>query len=477
MATDPTRGMFLQDRSYRYLVAFLPFALVGAVVAAMDPLALAVVLALPLIPFAMFALIKGMTGDKAYGVVLSVIVVCVLAANFRNRAYADKDIDFQVAMKLCAIAGLFAMSLPYLRKTFDTLHIYALLSWLLFFLYTMVTCAYTINSPPALVAVASLLGAFLFVCYLSARYGRDGAVSIVVAAGAVLWVGSLAVYFAVPELGRMSDWIGTDFVTTWRLQGLFGSSNAAGASAASGLFLVGAFYKRQSGHSRALAAVAGSSALACLILSNNRMAMFALAASIAAVYVLHKAFAKRALLLVTGSLFAVSCVVMFAEPLLAMISRSGSDDEIMSATGRTRIWSVVIDLWSQTPMMGRGFGSALYILPVHPDLFQAAAHAHSLYLEQLFSGGIIGLGLFVSSILLTMVLAWSTKAARECALLIFFLIYGLTEPVISGPVSFPLFIMFLAAVLILQSARLRSRGTEVRRIAYGNTPPHSPAQA
>ena len=67
MATDPTRGMFLQDRSYRYLVAFLPFALVGAVVAAMDPLALAVVLALPLIPFAMFALIKGMTGDKAYG--------------------------------------------------------------------------------------------------------------------------------------------------------------------------------------------------------------------------------------------------------------------------------------------------------------------------------------------------------------------------------------------------------------------------
>ena len=51
-------------------------------------------------------------------------------------------------------------------------------------------------------------------------------------------------------------------------------------------------------------------------------------------------------------------------------------------------------------------GSALYILPVHPDLFQAAAHAHSLYLEQLFSGGIIGLGLFVSSILLTMVLAF-----------------------------------------------------------------------
>ena len=76
-----------------------------------------------------------------------------------------------------------------------------------------------------------------------------------------------------------------------------------------------------------------------------------------------------------------------------------------------------------------------------------------------------------------MVLAWSTKAARECALLIFFLIYGLTEPVISGPVSFPLFIMFLAAVLILQQARLGSRATRRRRFAPGSLPPPSPAPA
>jgi O-antigen ligase len=106
--------------------------------------------------------------------------------------------------------------------------------------------------------------------------------------------------------------------------------------------------------------------------------------------------------------------------------------------------------------LGRGFGAALYILPMHPDLFRAAAHAHNLYLEQLFSGGLIGLGLFTCSIVITIAVAWRIKAAREFSFLAFFLVYGLTEPVISGPVSFPLILMFLAVVLILRTARLRS---------------------
>jgi O-antigen ligase len=115
--------------------------------------------------------------------------------------------------------------------------------------------------------------------------------------------------------------------------------------------------------------------------------------------------------------------------------------------------------------MGRGFGSALYILPNHPDLFRAAAHAHNLYLEQLFSGGLIGLGLFASSILMTIAMAWKIKASREFSLLVFFLIYGMTEPVISGPISFPLIVMLLAVALILLNARPRSLHAGTDRIA------------
>jgi O-antigen ligase len=455
MTIDPAIRTQLRERPYWYLSLIIAFALISAVVADIDIPALPVLLALPLMPFALFAVFKGMSGQKTYGSLFAIIIMFVLAANFRTRSYADKDIDFQVALKLCAIGALFVLSLLSIRRIFEGIHIYGLLSWLSFLVYMLATCAYTINPMPAVVAVISLFGGFLFVCYLCVHFGRASAISIVVTAGAILWVGSLAVYFALPSLGRMSDWIGGDFVETWRLQGLLGSSNAAGMSGALGLFLVMAFYARQPGHSRLLASVAALSALACMVLSNNRMAMFAIMTSTGMLYVMNRGFAHRVLFLSAMALLGTSLVVLFADQLLALVSRSGSWDEIMSATGRTRIWSVVIDLWSQTPMMGRGFGSALYILPIHPDLFRAAAHAHSLYLEQLFSGGLIGLGLFLCSIVITFVVAWRTRAARECSLMVFFLIYGLTEPVISGPVSFPLIIMFLAAVLILQNARPR----------------------
>jgi O-antigen ligase len=194
------------------------------------------------------------------------------------------------------------------------------------------------------------------------------------------------------------------------------------------------------------------------------MAMFALMASIGMFYVLNGGFAHRVLFLSAVALLGTSLVILFAARLLPLVSRSVSWDEIMSATGRTRVWAVVIDLWSQTPFMGRGFGSALYILPLHPDLFRAAAHAHNLYLEQLFSGGLIGLGLFLCSIVITFAVAWRTRAARESSLLVFFLIYGLTEPVISGPISFPLIIMFLTVALILQNGRPRSRFVDSDRI-------------
>jgi O-antigen ligase len=124
----------------------------------------------------------------------------------------------------------------------------------------------------------------------------------------------------------------------------------------------------------------------------------------------------------------------------------------MTLTGRTRIWPVVIQLWLETPVFGRGFGSSLYILPTHPDLFLAAASAHSLYLEQLFSGGLVALALLLLSFFVTFRLGWKNGASRELGLLIFFIIYGATEPIINGPVSFPVFVMYLAVARIISPA-------------------------
>jgi hypothetical protein len=66
------------------------------------------------------------------------------------------------------------------------------------------------------------------------------------------------------------------------------------------------------------------------------------------------------------------------------------------------------------------------------------------------------LGLFVCSTVVTFMAAWRKAAARELSLVIFFLIYGMTEPVISGPVSLPLIIMFLAIAMIQSGSLQRS---------------------
>ncbi len=136
--------------------------------------------------------------------------------------------------------------------------------------------------------------------------------------------------------------------------------------------------------------------------------------------------------------------------ILAGVSRSGSVDEITSGTGRTRIWAVVIDLWTQRPLFGYGAGSAKFILPVHPLLFEAAAHAHNLYLNILFAGGLVGLGLFLTAVVTATRAAWRQHLHSVIALIVFLLVYGITEPTIGGIASF--LAMTFYAMLILPTS-------------------------
>ena len=428
-----------------------------------DLQAFALAAALPAIPFGLYLVVKGIGGDRTQAVLLAIVVLVVSTATFRTRAFDDKDIDFQAALRLAAIAGMYAMSLLFVRKIIRQANTAVLSSWLCFFTYTMLTSGYAINSGPAIASTASLLGAFLFVSYLCIQHGADRATWVVGTAASILFLTSLCVYFAVPSFGRMSDWVGNDYVVTARLQGVLGSSNGAGMASAAGLLLILTYFPSHPMRARIWKYVGASSALLCLVLSHNRMAVFALLASAMTFYILKGPMARNALAVFAIALFAASCVVLFADDLMALVSRSSNETEIVTLTGRTRIWPVVVELWRQSPLFGYGFGSALYILPVHPDLFRAAAHSHNLYLEQLFSGGLIGFGLLVCSMVATIMVAWRRGAAGELSLLMFFLIYGMTEPVIFGPVSFPLIIMMLTIARILSGSSPRGATDPIER--------------
>ena len=294
-----------RGQSCLWILASLFTVPIGALLAidttSLDLQALGLAAALPAIPFGLYLVVKGIGGDKTQGVLLAIVVLVVSTANFRTRAFDNKDIDFQVALRLVAIAGMYAMSLLFLRKIIRQANTALLSSWLCFFIYMMLTSGYAINPGPAFVSAASLLGAFLFISYLCIHHGADRAVWVVGTAASIMFLASLGVYFAVPNLGRMSDWMGNDYVVTARLQGVLGSSNGAGMASAAGLFLIMTFFPSAPLRARLWKYVSASAALLCLLLSHNRMAIFALLAATMTFYILKGPMLRNAI-----AVFAVS---------------------------------------------------------------------------------------------------------------------------------------------------------------------------
>jgi O-antigen ligase len=201
------------------------------------------------------------------------------------------------------------------------------------------------------------------------------------------------------------------------------------------------------------------------VLSNNRSSMIAVAASIWFSFVSRKGIGFKVMVSIAAGIVAAAALAFFSDQIFTALSRSGHADEITSATGRAAIWSVVIEMWSQQPLHGYGYASALAILPNDPRLFHAAAHAHNMYLELLFAGGVILLGLFLYAIWQTLRQALRSGEINEAALLLFFLLRGLTEATpFSGMASFSSFAFSLTIALVI-APLARSRAVHVRPLS------------
>lgn len=439
-------------RPVRFPAWFLVSACVavsaGGLVLLGEPLAAALVVVIPLIPYVFYGTLRGIAGDREFGSVIAAVVVFVLCANFRYREYGEKSVDFQVALKLLALMVALGLSLLAIRAIVRHLYFYGLAYWLAFYVWLVISATYAIAPAHAGIATLSLLTSFLYLCYLCVKFGPFRMIEVLVWAGLLMCVGSLVVYVAVPSFGRMRDWVGTEQVLTNRLQGIFGASNGAGSAAGTLLFLTAVYYVGHPRASRFLGYATLATSLLCLILSNNRMAIICLAVSGTVYWLISGHFGRKLLFLLSAGMLLVLPVLLFPDQIFSMLSRTGSAEEITSGTGRSRIWAVVLELIPQAWLIGRGYASAQHILPIHPDLFEAAAHCHNLYLELLFSSGIIGLILFVWCILTSIVLTIRVGGARELALFFFFLPYGLTEPIIGGTTYLGL-INWQAAIVLL----------------------------
>ncbi|WP_375461963.1 O-antigen ligase family protein [uncultured Enterovirga sp.] len=443
------RGASFQVAGFLAVSAIAAAALVSAVFGA-DWLPLAILVAALSLPIGLFAGVQALRWGPGYATGLAIVGIILLCATFRIREIEDKSIDAQIALRLLA-TGLVTITAAtaFLVTHRRTSPVAMPTAWVAFLLYVMATSAWSLQPAVSLVETFANLAAFAFLCAYRRILGESALVRTLLAACFTLCCLSIAAYLLNPQLGRMSDWVNGVFVPTSRLSGVFGTANAAGAAAGLGILLTLLLAKLS--WRRPWIYVLLAPMLFCLAASNNRMSVVATVASLIYAWIAAGERALKLVLLALGIGVATLVMALSGDAILESLSRSGSVEEITSGTGRTRIWSVVLDLWMQKPLVGYGEGSAKFILPVHPLLFKAAAHAHNLYLNVLFAGGIVGLTLFAVALARTLRRGVSQGNHRPIALLLFPLIYGLTEPAIGGFVSFVGLCFYGAAILIAAS--------------------------
>jgi exopolysaccharide production protein ExoQ len=440
-----------------------------------EQIGLAVLLALPVLVAALYVISQAVLGDRLSGSVIAVACIFMCAANLRARAYTDKSIDWQVGLKLLALGLLLVTAAVFLTYAFNRLRLSRLFyEWLFFFVWLVVCSVYAESPMFALTCSVSFLICYIYAVYMTVWLSRTRAVEIMIFVALAMCVGSIVVYFVVPSMGRMQAWTdGGTIGDTGRMKGLTGSANAIGMIAAFAIVLSILYYRSFHVWGRRMALALLPSAALCLILSNNRSSMISIATALWFAYICRGATSLKIVATATAAIVGVAVLVSFPDEIFSVLSRSGRAEEITSATGRSLIWSVILELSAQRPLLGYGYTSALSLLPTDPRLFNAAAHAHNMFLELLFAGGVLLLGLFLYAIYRTFLILYRMGSAREAALLVFFLTRGMTEAGpfggMTGYTSFAFAITL--ALVISKCVRLKPQALAARGLTSGRGAP------
>jgi O-antigen ligase len=392
------------------------------------------------------------------GVVVIFFVLFASMTFFRVRDYGEKSIDAQVVLKLLAVFVSIVVPVIAIISRKVMLKHQAHYIWLGFLLSFVVSSVYAPVIQVTAAGSIGLVGCFLFCIWMADEYGETTTVSFMILIVGFVATVSLIVYFVHPELGRMHAWLGRRFGASNRIMGIAGSPNGLGVMTSVGLVMTLLYFRRMSLRMRKAVLFAVIPTSICLIMTQNRMSFASLL--VCSMIFIGRGRNKAPVFALMGfaGVAVVALVLLDPDTFLSMLSRSGDASEITSGTGRSMIWSVVLEHIAARPVLGYGYAAATSILPLDPRLFYAAAHCHNLYLEVMFSGGLLSFILFVIALFSTLYEGLKGRHFEPLLILAFFLLRGITEPSpFGGMPSFSAFAFFLSISFIIAGARQRER--------------------
>jgi exopolysaccharide production protein ExoQ len=420
--------MTVSDReSAVLLVAMLLFALAAILV--FDPASLTTLIALPAMVVAIFVVWGILRGNRMSTLLHLFVAVFLMQAVFRIRDYQDKDVDFQVIVKILVWATVAGVALLHSRRWLEAMLTPMNLPCVLFLIWLFATATVSPNPTYTLVSAFTVLACVIFSAYVFSLFEPREIFFTIVLAMVAFCAISIVVYFAIPEFGRYVYWLNGERFVSPRLAGIAGSANNMALIAAFALIVIG-LYARD--FHRIHWSFAPLSALICgaaLILTNSRTPLAMVFVILFMTYALTWRRVHIAILLVSAGLLAMAILLPVSDQLmLKFVSRSGSADELTSLTGRTEIWYTVLKLVEQQPWTGYGYASSVFVLPEHQNSIGfTTSHAHNLALQLLLTTGWVGLILFLLSIAGIGIRAVRHNNRVMFALLAFVLLNGITE--------------------------------------------------
>jgi exopolysaccharide production protein ExoQ len=313
--------------------------------------------------------------------------------------------------------------------------------------------------------IVALLGTTLFGLYLGTRFSPLEQLRLIARSLTIGTLASLAAMFLIPSFAIQSD-----SNNAWR--GVFDQKDAAGTWMAMSVAVLTLLAVTERRHRRLRIAVACVS-LVLLIQSQCVTALmmligFCIASSFAGMFRLHWKAA-------VATLF---CFLPFAVASVAWASSQFDNIAIMlgrspTLTGRTLLWEFVIGEIAKRPILGHGYAGFWAVNGREVTLAAAgwaSPHAHNGILELMLNLGIVGLVLFLLSLIV--LLRRALLEVREesgpirlwpLLFLAWLLIYNITLPGILERNSFS-WILFVALSCSLHPAIQKTVGAVPERI-------------
>lgn len=277
------------------------------------------------------------------------------------------------------------------------------LPFLPFIAVAALTIATTDDAFTAARYLVLLAGMVMGFSIIIARIGLPAAMGAALHVLAATLVASTALAALAPAIGRHSalDMLELGHVGRWR--GVFGHKNTLGAFAALGAPLL-LFYGRLMPAPRAYLWLARLSAVACLVLAGSVNSLLGgMAAVVACLLIRRRAMQNPLVLATLAVVIAFALAVAMDDISAEFLGRDAT------FSGRTIVWSTVLDLWKSNPLLGYGYGAGSGIVRPYLTsmLFLSAVDAHNAYFDLLLEAGLLGLGAFLFALCVT---AWRGRA-------------------------------------------------------------------